>query len=168
MAASGADLAAEDKAVKGLATAAGKPAPVLPAAKTYTTVKSDVDRSKGVPDVNQFPDLSFPAVQRGKLKNGIEVILAERHTIPVTHIQLQFDAGYAADQGRKLGTAIEPGRSHAGEVVTVPIGLPRRFEPHLQVVRRGSHLPLLVKLGAKPADIRSRCRRLRPNPSLRP
>jgi hydroxyethylthiazole kinase-like uncharacterized protein yjeF len=31
--------------------------------------------------------------------------------------------------GRKLGTAIEPGRSHAGEVVTVPIGLPRLFEP---------------------------------------
>jgi NAD(P)H-hydrate epimerase len=31
--------------------------------------------------------------------------------------------------GRKLGTAIEPGRSHAGEVVTVPIGLPGKFEP---------------------------------------
>jgi hydroxyethylthiazole kinase-like uncharacterized protein yjeF len=31
--------------------------------------------------------------------------------------------------GRKLGTAIEPGRSHAGTVVTVPIGLPRLFEP---------------------------------------
>ena len=25
--------------------------------------------------------------------------------------------------GRKLGTAIEPGRTHAGEVVSVPIGL---------------------------------------------
>jgi ADP-dependent NAD(P)H-hydrate dehydratase / NAD(P)H-hydrate epimerase len=31
--------------------------------------------------------------------------------------------------GRKLGTAIEPGRSHAGEVLTVPIGLPRALEP---------------------------------------
>jgi hydroxyethylthiazole kinase-like uncharacterized protein yjeF len=31
--------------------------------------------------------------------------------------------------GRKLGTAIEPGRSHAGHVVTVPIGLPRALEP---------------------------------------
>ena len=39
------------------------------------------------------------------MKNGIEVVLAERHTIPVTQIQLQFDAGYAADPGRKLGTA---------------------------------------------------------------
>jgi hydroxyethylthiazole kinase-like uncharacterized protein yjeF len=34
-----------------------------------------------------------------------------------------------AFHGRKLGTAIEPGRSHAGTVVTVPIGLPRSFEP---------------------------------------
>jgi NAD(P)H-hydrate epimerase len=34
-----------------------------------------------------------------------------------------------AFHGRKLGTAIEPGRSHAGDVVTVPIGLPHLFEP---------------------------------------
>ena len=101
----GTDLAAEDKAVKPLPTREGKPASVTPPAKNYTSAKSDVDRSKGVPEVNQFPDLSFPAVHRGKLKNGIEVILAERHTIPVTQIQLQFDAGYAADQGHKLGTA---------------------------------------------------------------
>ena len=31
--------------------------------------------------------------------------------------------------GRKLGTAIEPGRSHAGEVVTVPIGLIHALAP---------------------------------------
>ena len=101
----GADLAAEDKAVKGLPDATGKPKPVLPADKKYTTAQNDVDRAKGVPDVSAFPDLTFPAVQRAKLKNGIEVILAERHAIPVTHVQMQFDAGYAADQGRKLGTA---------------------------------------------------------------
>jgi zinc protease len=101
----GADLAAEDKAVQALPARDGKPAPVLPKEKKYTTAKSDIDRSKGVPDVSQFPELSFPNVQRGKLRNGIEVVLAERHTIPVTQIQLQFNAGYAADQGRKLGTA---------------------------------------------------------------
>ena len=101
----GADLAAEDKAVKGLPDAPGKPKPVLPVEKKYTTAKNDVDRGAGVPAVTAFPDLTFPAVQRGKLKNGIEVILAERHTIPVTHVQLEFNAGYAADQGRKLGTA---------------------------------------------------------------
>ena len=51
------------------------------------------------------PILSFPDIQRGRLKNGIEMVLAERHTIPVVQMQLQFDAGYASDQGRKLGTS---------------------------------------------------------------
>jgi len=101
----GADLAAQDKLVKGLPDAHGKPAPVVPPAKEYTTVKSDVVRSAGVPPVSQFPELTFPTLQHGKLKNGIEVVLAERHTIPITHVQLQFNAGYAGDQGRKLGTA---------------------------------------------------------------
>ena len=101
----GSDLAAQDAAVKGLPDAPGKPAPALPGAREYTTIKSDVFRNAGVPKVEQFPDLTFPALQHGKLKNGIEVILAERHTIPVTQIRLQFDAGYAADHGRKLGTA---------------------------------------------------------------
>ena len=104
-AAPGFDPAAEDKAVKGLGDAQGRPVAVTPAAKTYTVGKSEVDRSKGVPTVDAFPDLSFPKLQRGKLKNGIEVVLAERHTVPVTQVQLLFNAGYAADQGRKLGTA---------------------------------------------------------------
>ncbi|MFC5742438.1 M16 family metallopeptidase [Dyella tabacisoli] len=95
----------EDAKVVALGTANGRPDVKLPAAGDYSVAKSELDRSTGVPQVNQFPDLSFPKLERGKLKNGIEVVLAQRHTIPVTHIQLLFDAGYAADQGRKLGTA---------------------------------------------------------------
>ncbi|MBT2143828.1 MULTISPECIES: pitrilysin family protein [unclassified Rhodanobacter] len=91
--------------VAGRAAASGAPAPVLSAKGDYRTVASDVDRSKGVPEVGTFPDLSFPALQRGKLDNGVEVILAERHTVPAVQLQLLFDAGYAADQGRKLGTS---------------------------------------------------------------
>ncbi|MFU8895889.1 MAG: M16 family metallopeptidase [Gammaproteobacteria bacterium] len=71
----------------------------------FATVTSDVDRSRGVPLVEDFPQISFPALQRATLANGIEVVLAERHEIPVVQLQLQFDAGYAADLGRKLGTA---------------------------------------------------------------
>jgi predicted Zn-dependent peptidase len=89
----------------GLAAAAGAPKPVLPPAREYKTVKSSVERGKGVPEVTSFPDLSFPNLQRGKLKNGIEVVLAERHTVPIVQVKLLLDAGYAADQGRKLGTA---------------------------------------------------------------
>ncbi len=96
---------AEVDYVGGRAALANKPAPVLPAKEDYQTSKSSLDRSSGVPQVTTFPDLTFPAIQRGKLSNGIEVILAERHNVPVVQIQLLIDAGYAADQGRKLGTS---------------------------------------------------------------
>ncbi len=101
----GFDPAAEDRAVAGLPAGGDRPQPLPPPARSYSVGPHQVDRSQGVPTVNQFPELSFPSLQRGKLKNGIEVILAERHTIPVTHVQLVFDSGFAADQGRKLGTA---------------------------------------------------------------
>ncbi|EIL89718.1 zinc protease [Rhodanobacter fulvus Jip2] len=95
----------DSAAAAGRAAAPGKPAPVLSRAADFRTVDSRVDRGKGVPKVDSYPDLSFPAVQRGRLANGIEVVLAERHTVPAVQVRLLFDAGYAADQGRKLGTS---------------------------------------------------------------
>jgi len=95
----------EDAKVVALPDAQGRPEAKLPAAQQYSVGKNETNRAAGVPQVKQFPDLSFPKLERGKLKNGIEVVLAQRHTVPVTQIHLQFDAGYAADQGHKLGTA---------------------------------------------------------------
>ncbi len=89
----------------GRAAIPGRPADVLSPAGNYKVTKSDVDRSKRVPQVTAFPDLTFPTLQHGKLKNGIEVVLAERHAVPVVQVEALFDAGYAADQGRKLGTS---------------------------------------------------------------
>jgi len=66
--------------------------------------KSDVDR-KTMPAVGPAPQVSFPAVQRAQLSNGLKIMLAERHTIPVVHLSLMIDAGYAADQGALPGTA---------------------------------------------------------------
>ncbi|KRE94398.1 peptidase M16 [Frateuria sp. Soil773] len=97
--------AADMATTAGRPAAPGKPAPVLSPKGDYRTVASGVDRSKGVPEVETFPDLSFPKLQHGKLANGIEVVLAERHAVPAVQVGLQFDAGYAADQGRKLGTS---------------------------------------------------------------
>lgn len=71
----------------------------------YTTAPEAVDRSKGLPSVDHFPDLTFPSIERGKLRNGIEVVLARRASVPVVQLSLQFAGGYASDQGRKLGTA---------------------------------------------------------------
>ena len=85
----------------------GKPAPFAvgkPDAK-YKTIASTVDRSKGVPSVEQFPALKVPALQRAKLANGSTVVLAERHEVPGVQMSYQFDGGYASDSGAKLGTA---------------------------------------------------------------
>ncbi len=71
----------------------------------FTITKSDVDRAKGVPAVSSFPDLKFPTLQRATLSNGIKVVLGERHEIPVVQMNMEFVSGYAADDGRKLGTS---------------------------------------------------------------
>ncbi|HEV2607576.1 MAG TPA: pitrilysin family protein [Xanthomonadaceae bacterium] len=71
----------------------------------FSVTKSDVDRSMGAPVVSSFPDLKFPALQRATLSNGMKIVLAERHEIPVVQMNMQFGGGYSADQGHKLGTA---------------------------------------------------------------
>ncbi len=87
--------------------AAVTPAPMtLPAVDAkYKTVATGVDRSTGVPAVEQFPDLKFPSVQRATLSNGTKVILAERHDVPVVQMNMLFGGGFASDNGGKLGTA---------------------------------------------------------------
>jgi zinc protease len=65
---------------------------------------SDVDR-KAMPAVGPAPQVAFPALQRATLGNGLKVLLAERHSIPVVNFSLLLDAGYASDQGGLPGTA---------------------------------------------------------------
>jgi predicted Zn-dependent peptidase len=83
------------------------PAPfVLPAPDPkFATVESGVDRSKGVPMPENFPELKFPALERATLSNGTEVILARRDAVPVVQFSYEFKGGFAADLGRKLGTS---------------------------------------------------------------
>lgn len=65
---------------------------------------SDVDRSElPVPEIK--PNVKFPALLRTNLSNGLKVVLAERHEVPLVNITLQVDAGYAADQFAAPGTA---------------------------------------------------------------
>jgi zinc protease len=72
----------------------------------YSTLASTLDRKTGLPAVPVSPDLTFPAIEEATLKNGMKVVLANRPTVPVVNIALQFDAGYASDaSGAKLGAA---------------------------------------------------------------
>ena len=91
--------------VEAASASNGKPGPIPSANPKFKTIASDLDRSKGVPITSTFPDLKFPPLQRGQLSNGIKVILAERHDVPVVQMSMEFPGGFASDQGRKLGTA---------------------------------------------------------------
>ncbi len=108
---------------------AGKTAAIPKADPKYTTIPSDLDRSKGVPITTQFPDLKFPALQRGQLSNGTKVILAERHDVPVVQMSMEFPGGFASDQGIKKGTAsFTMGMLDEGAGEYDAIGLGNRME----------------------------------------
>ena len=70
----------------------------------YKTDSTGADRSK-LPATGTPPELKLPKLERATLSNGLKVILAERHEIPVADFWLQVDAGYAADQFATPGTA---------------------------------------------------------------
>ena len=74
------------------------PFPTLQAAET------GADRSS-LPGTDRPAEATFPALQRATLTNGMKVILAERHTVPLVDFSLQVDAGYAADISVSPGTA---------------------------------------------------------------
>jgi zinc protease len=70
----------------------------------YKTASTGADRSKA-PDPGTPPDLKLPKLQRTTLANGLKVILAERHEVPLVHFWMTSDAGFAADQFALPGTA---------------------------------------------------------------
>ena len=56
------------------------------------------------PEVAPVGELTFPVIERGRLSNGIPVALARRSAIPKVVVQLEFDAGHAADGAAGAGT----------------------------------------------------------------
>lgn len=66
---------------------------------------SDVDRSALPQPSGDMPELRLPALQRARLANGLEVVVAARHDAPVVSASLQIDAGYAADPVDRPGLA---------------------------------------------------------------
>jgi len=63
-----------------------------------------VDRKK-MPEGGAAPSVTFPKVEKATLANGMKILLAERHAIPVVDFNMMLDAGYTADQGGIPGTA---------------------------------------------------------------
>ncbi len=59
---------------------------------------------RAAPPVAPVGALTFPAVERTTLSNGIPVALARRTAVPTVLVSLNFDAGFSADAQDKPGT----------------------------------------------------------------
>jgi zinc protease len=70
----------------------------------YHADAAGADRSK-LPEVGPAVPLTLPPLQRGTLSNGLKVVLAERHEVPVIQLSMIVDAGHAADSLAKPGTS---------------------------------------------------------------
>src|SRR5216684_4000396 len=70
----------------------------------YKMASAGADRSK-TPDTGTPPELKLPKLQRATLSNGLKVILAERHEVPLVNFTLATDAGFASDASSTPGTA---------------------------------------------------------------
>jgi zinc protease len=65
---------------------------------------TSADRSR-LPMPQTFPEAPFPALQQATLENGMRLLVAERHAVPVVQFSLLMNAGYSADQFAAPGVA---------------------------------------------------------------
>ncbi|MEJ1964541.1 MAG: pitrilysin family protein [Gammaproteobacteria bacterium] len=66
--------------------------------------ESGVDRSK-VPAVTSCGDIKFPALERDTLSNGLKIVLASRHELPLVHCSMMFDVGALSEPANVRGVA---------------------------------------------------------------
>ncbi|MCF4100331.1 insulinase family protein [Gillisia sp. M10.2A] len=70
----------------------------------YTVTPSTIDRSK-LPPLGSPKTAKFPELERAKLSNGMNIVLAKRQGVPTVVMDLMFDAGYKTDYLATPGTA---------------------------------------------------------------
>jgi len=66
---------------------------------------SDRADRTSLPPLAATAPVKFPDVQEFTLSNGLKVMFAQRSSVPVINMNLMMDAGFAADQSAKPGTA---------------------------------------------------------------
>ena len=77
---------------------------IVPAKKT-SVVKSQVDRSKGIPYPTEKLSYSFPKIQSAVLDNGSKLVLAERNDLPLVNLEVVFNKGWAIESNKQQGLA---------------------------------------------------------------
>lgn len=70
----------------------------------YSVSGQEADRSK-MPEVGPAQAATFPDLQKTTLKNGMNVVLAQRKDVPTVVMNMMFDAGTSSDSPDKAGLA---------------------------------------------------------------
>jgi predicted Zn-dependent peptidase len=112
-----------------------------------------VDATK-LPAVGRVDTLTFPAIERGTLSNGIKLVFARRATIPVVNIVASFDAGTAADPPSARGT-------QGLMVALMDEGTARRTGP--EIVTEAERLGAAISIDAGADTTRATLSALTPN-----
>ena len=134
---------------------------VVPAGR-YAASSAGVDRSSGLPPIpTDMPSLTFPEIHTGTLSNGIEVVLAERDTLPIVEMSMQFDAGFAADAGGKLGVA-----SFAMSMLDTGTSTRSALEISDEAARRGAQISAGSNLDASSVTLSALTDQLEPSIAL--
>lgn len=60
--------------------------------------------ARTAPPVGDIVNLTYPAIERGTLSNGIRLVYAQRAGLPLTRVSLTFGAGFSADPKGAAGT----------------------------------------------------------------
>lgn len=82
-------------------------AAALPAKPVVTAADQPAKGTRGpMPGVGAIAGLTFPAVERARLSNGITLVYAQRTAVPVTRAVVSFDAGVGADPEAAPGTQL--------------------------------------------------------------
>lgn len=87
------------------AGAPAAPSAAVAEAAPATLTFPDADFRASAPAPGEVKALATPAAQRWKLKNGLEIILVERHELPVVTLELVLPGGTAWDPPGKEGLA---------------------------------------------------------------
>ncbi len=77
---------------------------VVPFEAAAPMERTPIDRAE-MPALGTPHDLKLPAIQEDRLSNGLRLLLAERHEIPVVNFWLDMNAGFAADHFTVPGIA---------------------------------------------------------------
>ncbi len=71
---------------------------------SYSANQVGVDRDR-LPFPELTPEVRFPAMERAELSNGLKIVFAASHAVPVIQFMLLVDAGFASDRAGTPGTA---------------------------------------------------------------